>query len=571
MDTDPEVTNSTLLEIEQRADARHDLVQLIADVSRQEILGEQIGSVVPRLYTRPLVTGEPGGCYCGCALSRETSYGFDVIQFASEVGKPLDPWQELAAIHIGELLPDGRPRFRIVVIIVARQNGKTEFVGVLCAYWLFMEKQPLVLGTSSNLEYAKEAWQKTVDLAKSVPALSAKLPGTENQGVRTTNGQIQMELAVPTRKGATYPHPRYKIAAANRRGGRSLTINRLVQDEAREQSNWDAWNAAQPATNAVLDAQTFVISNQGDDTAVVLDSLRASALDGDDPRVGILEWSAPEGSRPDDLSAIAAANPNAGRRLSVPSLQADARRAMKKGGKELADFQTEILCMKVRQLNPAVNPVAWADCFDEGDLSMVKGRVALCFDVSIDQLHATLIAAAVLEVHERGDDLVRVEAIEAWDGPGCLNRMALDLPGIVELIRPKIIGWFPDGPAAAVTARISERNSRLRRDGKRTPRWPPRGVKLEPITKDVCAVCMEFADEVTSQTILQAGDELITQHVCTAEKLWMGDQWRFGRRGSGDVRTKTVEVGHVDAAYATAGAVHLARSLPAPRPAAGAA
>lgn len=556
MNSDPAARVNVFADLEARADTRHDLVQLISDVSREELLGEQLGSIVPRLWTPPLVTGPPGPCLCGCSLTPETSYGFDAIKFASEINQPLDPWQEFAAIHIGELLPDGRPRFRIIVIIVARQNGKTHLVAVLCAFWLFMEKQPLVLGTSSNLEYAKEAWEKTVQMGTAHPDLAAKLPDTENQGVRRTNGQIQMELSVPTRTGSTYPYPRYKIAAANRRGGRSLTINRLVQDEAREQSSWDAWNAAQPATNAVVDAQTLLISNQGDDTAVVLDSLRSSALEGSDERVGILEWSAPDGARPDDEQALAMANPNAGRRVAMPVLVADARRAMEKGGKELADFQTEIMCMKVRQLNPAINAVGWADCYSDGDLVMVRTRVALCLDVAIDQLHAVVVAAAVIDDDERGQNLVRIEAVEAWEGPGCLNRMARDLPGIVELIRPKVIGWFPDGPAAAVAARLAER-----RPGKRSPRWPPRGITLEPITKDVCAVCMEFGDEITSGTILQNGDELIGAHVLGAEKLWQGDQWRFGRR----------DVGHVNAAYAAAGAVHLARTLPAPRPAAGAA
>lgn len=562
MDTDPEVTNDTLTELEVRAATRRAMVDLIGDVAREEIYGEQVGSIVPRLWTPPLVTGAPGLCFCGCALTPDTSYGFDVIKFARDfLKKPLDPWQELAAIHVGELLPDGRPRFRIIIIIVARQNGKTEFLAILTTFWLFVEKHPLILGTSSNLEYAKEAWEKTVGYATTNPDLRQRLPDTDNMGVRRTNGQVQLELATPD--GLDY-QPRYKIAAANRRGGRSLTINRLVQDEAREQSTWDAWNAAVPATNAVVDAQVFVISNQGDDTAVVLDSLRQSALDGVDERMGLLEWSAPDGSRPDDVQALAMANPNLGRRVPVPDVLGQARRAMKNGGVELAGFQTEIMCMKVRQLNPACNPVAWADCFSEGNLALVRTRVALCIDVSIDQLHATAVAAAVIDHDERGENLVRLEAIEAWEGPGCLNRMVRDLPGIVELVRPKVIGWFPDGPAAAVAARLAER-----KPGKRSPRWPPRGVKLEPITKDVCAVCMEFADEITSLTILQAGDELITDHVLGAEKLWQGDQWRFGRR----MTTRATEdaTGHVDAAYASAGAAHLARTLPAAPPPAGAA
>jgi hypothetical protein len=559
MDTRPDIVSETLRDLEMRAETRRGLVQMISDVSAQELLGEQIGSVRPRLWTPPLITGPPGPCPCECALTPDTSYGFDVVTFARDVlAKPLDPWQELAAIHVGELLPDGRPRFRIIIIIVARQNGKTELVSVLTTFWLFIEKQPLILGTSASLEYAKEAWEKAVTYATTNESLLDKLPATDNQGVRRTNGQIEIMLRVPTAPGSTYPHPRYKIAAANRRGGRGLTINRLLHDESREQTNWDAWNASQPATNAVLDSQTLVISNQGDDTAVVLDSLRQSALDGVDERLGILEWSAPEGSLPDDVAALAAANPNAGRRIPVAELLADGRRAMSKGGKELADFQTEIMCMKVRQLNPAVNPVAWGECYSEGDLADVRHRVAMCLDVAIDQQHASVVVAAVIDREDMDERLVRVEAVDSWDGPGCVNAMVMALPGLVALVKPKVVGWFPGGPAVAAASRLAER-----RPGKRTPRWPPRGVRLEEITKDACAVCMEFADLVNSRLILQAGaegDDLIGEHVLGAEKLWHGDVWRFGRR----------DVGYVDAAYAAAGAVSLAVQLPQARPAAGA-
>jgi hypothetical protein len=558
MDTpvDPQVANAVLAELESRAAERQTVVELLAELNATETFGEQVGHIVPRLFTPPLVTGPPGPCYCGCALTDDTSYGFDVMRFAREVGRPLDPWQELAVIHIGELLPDGRPRFRVLVLIVARQNGKTELVAVLAAYWLFIEKQPMILGTSSNLEYAKEAWEKTVRMGMNNPYLRDMLPQTEAMGVRRTNGQVQVELAVPTRPGATYPHPRYRIAAANRRGGRSLTINRAIGDEFREQSSWDAWNAMVPATNAVIDAQIILPTNQGDDTAVVLDSVRESALSGIDERLGILEWSAPEGSLPNDLDGIAAANPNAGRRLSVPTLATWGEKVMEKGGVELADFQTEIMCMKVRKLNPAFNPVKWADCNEEGDLAGVRGRVAMVLDISIDQQHAAVVAAALVDHEERGENLVRIEGIEAWSGPNAVQKMVQELPGIVYLIKPKVVGWFPDGPAAAAAARLAER-----RPGKRTPRWPPRGVELVPITKDVCAVCMEFVNEVDSGMVLHSDDPLINDHVLGAEKLWLGDKWRYARR----------DVGHVNAAYAAAGAAHLARTLPAPRPAAGAA
>ena len=114
--------------------------------------GAVFGSTTPRLWTPPLVTGPAGPCGCGCALTPETSYGFDVVTFAAVVlRRPLDPWQRWLVIHAGELLADGRPRFRRVLVIVARQNGKTEVCVVLALFWLFVEAVGLVLLAAVSL------------------------------------------------------------------------------------------------------------------------------------------------------------------------------------------------------------------------------------------------------------------------------------------------------------------------------------------------------------------------------------------------------------------------------------
>src|SRR5262245_1903413 len=73
-----------------------------------------LGRTEPRLFTPPL---RP--------LNRKTSRGFEVIDFAKMIGEPLLPWQEWAVIHALELNPDGTYRFRTVLILVARQNGKS--------------------------------------------------------------------------------------------------------------------------------------------------------------------------------------------------------------------------------------------------------------------------------------------------------------------------------------------------------------------------------------------------------------------------------------------------------------
>ena len=77
---------------------------------------------------------------------------------------------------------------------------------------------------------------------------------------------------------------RYRITASNSRAGRGLSVDELNIDELRTQASWDAWSALSKTTMARPHAQTWCMSNAGDDSSVVLNQLRDSALAGrDDP------------------------------------------------------------------------------------------------------------------------------------------------------------------------------------------------------------------------------------------------------------------------------------------------
>lgn len=506
--------------------------------------GPVLGSTTPRLWTPPLVTGPPGPCGCGCALTPDTSYGFDVIDFARDVaGTPLDPWEQWTAIHAGELLPDGRPRFRTVLIIVARQNGKTLLAKILILYWLFVEEIPLVLGTSTDRSYAKRTWKQVCDTIKANDWMADRLaPG----GIRLTIGEEAVQIEPAADSPTPDVRPEYTFAANNSRAGRSMTLHRWVCDELREHRTREAWGAASKAMNAVPGAQTVCITNQGDDTAIVLDSLRNAALEFietgvGDPRLGLLEYSAPAGSDPTDLRALAMANPNLGRRVDADALLGDAVRAKRAGGLELAEFRTEVMCMRVAHFDAAIDADLWTtvgiDPADALDLAEHRQHVALCLDVSMSGDHASLVAAAVV------DGRTHIDVVHAWDGHGCTRQLRTDLPALVAKIRPRVLGWFPAGPAAVLTADMMER----RRTG-----WPPRRVKLEEIRSDVPAVCMGLAEHTASGSLVHPRDPMLDAHVAAAAKLRRGDVWVFGRRGAGPV----------DGAYAAAGAVHLARTLP---------
>lgn len=518
-----------------------------------------LGRTEPRLWTPPLRE-----------LTPATSYGFDVIKFAEhDLGHPLDPWQEWLAIHGGEMLPDGRPRFRIILVLVARQNGKTEVLVVLSLFWQFVDAWPLILGTSTKLDYAKESWLKAVKLAKLSPALDPLRPA---RWTRNTNGE---------QESWTTEEARYKIAASNEEGGRSLSINRLICDELRQHHSYDAWNAAEPACSP-WDTQIWALSNMGDDRSVVLNDHREAALkfvqwwneNGDegvaelllagdasavphDFRLGIFEWSSPEGSSPDDLEALAYANPNQGRRRADGTIARDpdallaaGRRALEKGGEALTGFRTEYMCMNVRNLDPAIDESAWERCNVPGTLDRMRSRTALVFDVSRDGEHATLTAAAVLP-----DGRTRVEPVAAWTAGAAehgMDVMISELKEHVARIGPAAFGWLPGGPAAAYGADLKPKD----KDGKATrPKWLPRRTKMAEMTAvELATVCMGFEEQVRNGRVLHSGDPLQDAHVVGAQRLNIGDRWVFTRRGGA----------HCDAAYAAAGAVHLARTMPAP-------
>lgn len=480
-----------------------------------------VGSTEPRLWTPPLVP-----------LTRATSYGFEVIDFAEEIGHPLLPWQEFAVIHGGELLPDGRPRFRIVLLIVSRQNGKTELPVVLSVYWQFRQQVPLILGTSTKLSYAKESWLKAVNLVRATPSLHDQhAPG--RKWIRATNGETE---------SWTYKGNRYLIAASNSEGGRSLTVNRGVADELRQHRTYEAWDAFEPACSPE-DAQIWALSNAGDARSVVLNDLQDSAREfietgvGDE-RLGLLEWSAPDDADPEDVGALLQSNPRVGYGLDLAVLQAGAARAKRLGGEALTGFQTERMCIRVKVLNPAIPARVWEACKDPGDLLAVRGRIACCVDVAPDGQHATLAAAGVLD-----DGRVRVETLAEWTGPRAVSDMERALPGWMAKVGPRAFGWLPKGPTAAATTSLQQRG------------WGPRTMRVEEIRSATPAVCMAFGKEVASRTAVHSGQEMLDAQIGGAERMWEGSTWTFTRRGGGNV----------DAVYAVAGAAFLARTMPRKR------
>lgn len=521
------------------------------------------GRLLPRLAPVPLISGPPGPCMCGCALTPETSYGFAVAEFARDVLRmPLDPWQRWLCIHAGELLPDGRPRFKKLLIIVARQNGKSFLLLVLTLFWLFVERWPMIVGQHLKLAKAKGVWEQAQKIAKRTPELAA-----EFGYVRKDNNDPHWETA---------NGDRYVIEAANENGGRGGSVDRTVIDELRQQRTWAAYNAIKPTINAKPYGQMWWISNQGDSRSLVLLALRKTGLanqlaqfaelgipsppdvrdvalesgelEEPDEDLGLFEWSAPPGSSMTDPVALAAANPNMGQPGHGPTVKAllgDARSAIRSGDQDMINgFKTEIMCMYVPALDNAIDPGGWERGERPAELTAHRERLALVPELSPDRQHASISVAAVMP-----DGKVRVEVVESYSGSLAATQLRREFARVVRRVKPRKVGWLAGGPIEAIAAEWLGMTPEQQRDRLGA------GVELEPIRSELAAVCMGFAEMVGADDVLHSGQELLTKQTLGSAKLWRGDTWVFSRKGDG----------HCDATYGVAAAAHLARTMPPPK------
>lgn len=432
------------------------------------------------------------------------SRGPELIAFARSLGVTFLPWQEELALRALQVSADGTWRYRTVVVLVGRQSGKTTFCKVLALWRMLQDEGSLVVGAAQSLDISREAWAGAVDLALDNPD---KVSATN---VRRANGEQCLTLS---------NRSRYRIVATSAGAGRGLSVDLLVMDEARMQRDWLAWSALSKTTIARPNSQIWVISNAGDAESVVLNTLREQGMNGTSETLGLFEWSADPDLDISDPVGWAQGCPGIGHTVPLEAIEAAF------GTDPPAVFRTEIRCERVVSLDGAVDMQAWQASLDpQVTLDAYRDRVHVCLDVSVDGSHAALVAAVVDE-HGR----VRVEAVQAWDSAREASRA---LPGLLERVAPVTWGYFPGGPAARLAADLGHLG----------------GVELSG--PEAARACMAFADQVQAGQVRHAGDALLSTHVGAAQKHWVGDTWRFARPRTG---------GDIDAAYAAAGALHLAR------------
>lgn len=466
-------------------------------VSQSSVL---YGLETPRLWTYPLRD-----------LTPETTRGFECITFAEDIlGLSLHPWQKWLLKAALELKPDGSYRFRTVLVVVSRQSGKTLILGVLALWKMFLDDGHLVLGTSTNLAQAKEAWLAAVNLAESTPELADLIEHID----RAAGGE-----ALRLKTGE-----RYKIAAANRRGGRGLSSDLCVLDELREHKTWDAWSSISKTTLARSNAQTWCFSSAGDIRSVVLKHLRDKALaeDRTDDTLAIFEWSADEAAEIDDRDAWAQANPSMGRTITVDAIASACDTDPE------AIFRTEVLGQWVDSMSdPVFGRGAWEACITHD--SNIETRLSFGVAVSMDRAWSCIGAAG-----RNAEGLLHVEPIEYKRGTSWIAARVVELLAEHGRATPVVVDGR--GPAASLIHDLEDA-----------------GVDVTVAsTSDVTDAAAALYDAVSDQRVAHLDDADLNNAVGGAQKRPVGDRWAWGRKQS------TSETSPLEAVTLAAWAVSLA-------------
>lgn len=491
-----------------------------------------LGSETPRIYTKPLRE-----------LTPDTSLGFAAIIFAEMVcGMTLFPWQKWLLVHMLELRVDGSFRFRTVVILVARQNGKSTVSVVLALFFLYVLKVATVLGTAQDLDTAEEVWERAVSIVEDVDEDTERPlhPDLLREHLKTVriNGKLALVL-----KGKR----RYKVKAANRKAGRGFSGDLTMLDELREHQTWEAWSAITKTMMARPNGMTIATSNAGDITSAVLRFLRkrahealgdpdgicaldpssnemptredfakiVAALEGEDfadwademeeleqsaEDLGIFEWSAEPGCDVLDPRGWAQANPSMGHMISPRSIYSAALNDPE------WEFRTEVLCQWADDALSGPFPVgAFGKCAVVRDLDGVllpsekltaASRTAACLTVSEDREFAYVSVCG-----SRADGVPQVEVAATLAGTAGIVKWFTD-PA-----KPHRKAWpiaVQTGGNAPETGLIPA----LKKAGLRVVPWKP---------ADVSTSWGLFYDAVKDRKIRQSGQKQLTDPASKAK------------------------------------------------------
>jgi phage terminase large subunit-like protein len=452
------------------------------DVVEQGIVPQPerlMGSGTPRIHSK---------------LNDLPSRGIEIIDFAASLGFELMPWQKFVFEHAMKVKPDGRWKHPVVVVVAARQNGKSTIMEMSILARMFLWNEPLQLGSAHVLTTSLETFRHVVNIIESNPSLAKQV-----KKIRWAHGSEEIELM----SGA-----RYVVKAANAAARGFAKPETVYMDETRQLKDTEAWSAMRYTMMAAKNPQLWTFSNAGDQHSLILNQLRdrgmASAAGAED-EIAYFEWSAYSDKITDERNWVAS-NPALGHTIHEDNIRAVLN--------DPADVvQTEVLCRWVNTISGAIPAKEWDECgADEIELDVEK-VTWFGLDLSPDRRDGALVAA-----QKNPDDTFNIKLLHTWHNPISLDDKAI-ANDIAPYARKYPIEYvaFSKRTSSAVAARLQ-----------------PAGIPVIDIDGALYGQsCDELLGAITSKRLIHGKQAEFTKQILSAVRLPMGDGgWIIGRRAS---------------------------------------
>lgn len=400
--------------------------------------------------------------------SRET-LGPRVAQIAELLGKPLMPWQKYVMDVALEVDSEGLPAYHTVVLVVMRQNGKTELLLPLMTHratgWGFNQR---ILYTTQTASKAREKWQdihvKRLKESPLAPMFQTRLR-LNQEAMMWTNGSMWSPGA-----------------ATAKTGGTGDTLNLGIIDEAWSRPDNRTEVGMRPAMLTQANRQMWICSMvpgasraSGIDSMYLRQKMRAGRKlveQGSTSGIAYFEWSAEAGMDPSDPATWWSCMPALGHTIGEANIKADF------DSMDVIDFCAEYLGWWPQENKPMwrfIKETTWDALRDP--TSQIEGRISIGIDIDPERRHAAIAVAG-----KRSDGDWHVEVIEPGgeipDNVTDIDWLYSRLPQLVTAHEPLAVVMDGKSPARSMLTPMSSQ-----------------GVNVElPNGLEVAGACARFYD-----------------------------------------------------------------------------
>jgi phage terminase large subunit-like protein len=415
----------------------------------------------------------------------------DVIDLCEIVKTPLLPYQKFILTDMLRVDKKGNFQRKTVLLLIARQSGKTFLARMLILAHLVKWPSRNILIMSSNRSMALDTFRQVAYMLES----NDHLKGMVKQ-IRYANGTESIEMIDGTR---------LDVVAATRDGSRGRSADFLYIDELREITE-EGYRAAIPTTRARANAMTLLTSNAGDAFSTVLNDMRSRALESPPASFGFYEYSAPAHCKVTDRKAWAMANPALGYTVTEEALEEAVATS------PIENTRTELLCQWISSLQSPFPPNSIEDCSDS-TLEMSAGAYTVFgFDKSPSSRDCSLVAGQILP-----DGRIGVGILETWESLVSIDELqvAAAIKGWADIYRPRQI-CFDKYATQTIADRLSNAGQ----------------ICVDVSGAQFYQACSDLLDATVNRRWVHNGqDMLITQFANVAAKN-NDSSWRIVKRQS---------------------------------------